>query len=100
VLCSEGEVRIPQHFGEVYTAYNELQRQQGYDLSRLRGQTVTHYTYRIANHPQGKEQTVVANLLVADGRIVGGDISSLALDGFMHGFAMPEPSLSLAGTVG
>lgn len=31
-----------------------------------------------------------ANLLILDGRVIGGDISSTELGGFMHGFHAPE----------
>ena len=46
------------------------------------------YAYRIGNHPSG-EQDVRANLLVYKNRLVGGDVCSLRLDGFMHGLLPP-----------
>ncbi len=76
-------VKIPEVWSEVYKNYNELQKKQGYDLSLFKGQTVTQYTYKILNHPKGEE--VFAHILVYDGVIIGGDIMSTAIDGFMEG---------------
>lgn len=74
-------VRIPQVFSEVYKQYNELQKDQGYDLTLFSGMTVTRYTYTVTNYPS--DDTVLAHLLVYDGVIIGGDVMSTALDGFM-----------------
>lgn len=53
------------------------------------GKTVKRYTYIIHNYPDETDQ-VRANLLVYDGKVIGGDICTLALDGFMHGFSPEE----------
>lgn len=87
--CDEGseqtrEIIIPETFSDVYTNYNELQKAQGYDLAKYCGERVTHYTY-IVNSYVGEDE-VYAHLLVLDGRVIGGDISSARLDGFMEGF--------------
>lgn len=78
------EIRIPEVFTPVYEDYNELQKQQGYDLSRYAGEDVTLYTYTVTNWPD-ESQTVVADLYVFRGEIVGGDVHSTNLDGFMVG---------------
>lgn len=78
------ELTIPAKFDEVYEGYNRLQLSQGFDLSRLRGETVKQWRYRVTNYPGCGN--VYASLLVKDGRVVGGDISSTELSGFMHGF--------------
>ena len=83
------EVVIPQEFGEVYQKYNELQKQQGLDLSRFAGKTCKRWVYRVVNYPEPGE-SVRATLLIADGRVIGGDLSSVALDGFMVGFLGKE----------
>lgn len=49
-------VTIPKEFNEVYEKYNKLQKQQ-----------------------------VRANLIVCEGQLVGGDVCSAELDGFMQG---------------
>ena len=82
------EIVIPLEFDEVYQNYNLLQQEQGFDLSRYCGRTMMRYAYRIGNHPSG-EQDVRANLLVYKNRLVGGDVCSLRLDGFMHGLLPP-----------
>ena len=69
---------IPKSFGSVYKNYNSLQRKAGFDLEPYRGREAFVYTYRLADAPG-----TAVNLIVVDGCIVGGDISSTALDGFM-----------------
>lgn len=87
------EITIPKTFDEVYTQYNEeIQLPEGYDLRRYAGKQVTLYVYRILNYPT--EDEVTANLLVAEGKVVGGDICSARLDGFMHGFTPPDGILA------
>lgn len=84
------EVVIPTEFSDVYLKYNELQLAQGFDLERLKGVCVKRWTYRITNYP-GTKDVIVANMLVLDGRVVGGDVCSTSLSGFMHGFS-PQDS--------
>lgn len=76
------EVIIPQTFNGVYDTYNELQKESGFDLRKYQGKRVRRYTYSV-NGYQG--QDVVANLLIYDGKVIGGDVSSVAQDGFMEG---------------
>lgn len=83
------EVVIPEKFGEVYSRYNKLQREQGFDLEKYKGKLVKRYTYAVNNYPNEPEY-VRANMLVINGQIIGGDICSLKLDGFMHGFKKQE----------
>ena len=81
----QANVTIPAQFDKVFAAYNEMQRAQGLDLSNYSGRTVQRYTYRVTNYP-GYEGTVLANLLVARGRVIGGDICAAEQNGFLHGF--------------
>lgn len=78
------EITIPSEFNEVYTSYNELQKQQGLDLTKYSGEDCTKYTYEILNY-DGNDK-IVANLLVLDGKVIGGDISETVKDGFMQTF--------------
>lgn len=80
------EVIIPEEWNEVYTKYNELQLQQGFDLSKYRGKTATVYTYTVMNY-DGKPDNMVANLVICDGKLIGADISCTELGGFMQGIA-------------
>ena len=82
------EVLIPAVFNDVYSSYNALQVSQGYDLAPLRGKTLQKYVYRILDYPGlPSDAPVVANILLKNGEVVGGDICSVGLDGFMHGFS-------------
>lgn len=79
------EVMIPAQFNDVYTAYNVMQQAQGFDLRPYAGQVCTQYLYKVENHPGDDE--VYATLLVCGDQIIGGDVASTRVDGFMHGFA-------------
>ena len=81
-------VRIPVEFDDVYEEYNALQRKQGFDLRKYRAHTVKRYTYEVTNYPTG-EQGVQANLLLYKNTVIGGEVLSPQLDGFLHGLAMP-----------
>ena len=81
------EVALPVRFGDVYASYNALQRAQGFDLLPYRGKTVKKYVFCIVGYPYApQDDTVRATLLVYRGSVIGGDISSVRPDGFMHGF--------------
>ena len=81
---SSDRVMIPRTFSQVFEQYNELQKQQGFDLSHCCGQEVEMYTYTVTNAPPDQGE-VLAVLYVSGGQVVGGDIHSTALDGFMVG---------------
>lgn len=75
-------VTVPDVFSDVYNNYNTLQLQSGYDLSLYKGCTITIYTYTI-NPPSNYDGDCVVNIMVYDNRVIGGDVSSRALGGFM-----------------
>ena len=79
------EVIIPSDFDETYESYNNYQKISGFDLSKYKGCRAKKYTYRVNNYPNTKEE-VIANLLIYNNKVIGGDISSTSLDGFTHGF--------------
>lgn len=83
------EVKIPQEFNNVFTRYNQLQQSQNYDLAPYAGKTVKRYVYAVTNYPDGA-QDWYATVLVHNGEVIGGDVSSTRQGGKMHGFAMPE----------
>lgn len=78
-------VYIPSDFDAVLQRYNAIQQAQGYDLTNHRGLKVTRYSYAITNYP-GYDSDVFINLLVSEGKVIGGDICSKQLGGFIHGF--------------
>lgn len=71
------EITIPETFGKVYLRYNELLKEGGYDLSSYKGKKCLRYTYRIPS------QNARANILVYNGKIIGGDISGITIDSVM-----------------
>ena len=77
----EADIIIPSEFNAVYTEYNNLQKKQGYDLSFYKGITVKKYTYEVKNYPNTVEN-VRANVLIYKDRVIGGDVSSIELNGF------------------
>ncbi len=79
------DVVIPNEFDAVYTEYNNLQKKFGMDLSNYKGKTVKQYSYEIMNHPNAESGLIVANILVYNGKIIGGDICNVKSNGFMHG---------------
>ncbi|MGI6772495.1 MAG: DUF4830 domain-containing protein [Clostridiales bacterium] len=86
------EVIIPSEFDDVYESYNKIQLEQNLNLKLYSGYRVKRWTYEITNYKgyEGKKGYIRANLLVYDGRVIGGDICSVELDGFMHGFKNPN----------
>jgi hypothetical protein len=76
------EIVIPQEFSVVFENYNELQKQQGFDLKRFAGKSAMLYSYEVTNYPSS--DIVLADLYIINNRVVAGDIHSTALDGFMH----------------
>ncbi len=81
------EVIIPTEFDETYTQYNEIQLNQGFDLKAYSGMRVKRWTYSVKNYPGHENKNYIRiNILVYEGVVVGGDVCSIELDGFMHGF--------------
>ncbi len=94
------EVIIPSEFDAGYTQYNEIQKLQGLDLEPYMGMRAKRWTYDILNYPgyEGKTGYIRANLIVFDGRIIGGDVCSLEQGGFIQGFDFPETATTLPVT--
>ena len=82
------EVVIPEEFGDIYEEYNALQKTQGLNLAKYKGKTVRRYTYEVINY-NGEDEIVYANLLIYKNRVIGADICSAKLEGFMHGLIAP-----------
>lgn len=78
-------VTIPAEFDKVFAAYNEMQKEQGLNLSKYKNKEVTRYTFSVSNYPD-YDGTVYANVLVYRNRVIGGDICSADVSGFVHGF--------------
>jgi hypothetical protein len=84
------EIIIPTEFDDTYTAYNDMQKEQGFDLTEYAGSRVKLWTYRVKNYEGYENKDCIhANILVHYGIVIGGDICSIESDGFMHGFSRP-----------
>ncbi len=80
---TEEQFTMPDNFDRVLSGYNELQKEQGLDLSKYTKKKVTHYTYRVTNYDN--EGAVYVNLLVYRSKIIACDVSS----GDPSGFVLP-----------
>ena len=81
----EVDVTLPSAFDKILTAYNELQMRQGLNLSKYKNKPVVRYTFTVTNYP-GADGPVLANVLVYRNRVIGGDLCSADITGFVTGF--------------
>ena len=74
-------ILLPEEFPDVLKNYNELQLRQGFDLTKYAGKEIKMYTYELAEDPAypGAE----CSLYVYRGKIIGGDIHSPEISGYM-----------------
>ncbi len=82
-------VKVPGQTSQIYERYNNLQKSQGYDLSKYAGKKVMRYVYEIRNYP-GTTAPVYATLLVYKDQIIGGDITDTGANGKIRGFQRPK----------
>ena len=80
---------LPEPLEEPYLTYNELQKEQGFDLTACCGRQVSRYTYAVTNYP-GRPSGVQLNLYICEGVPVAGDVCCPGADGFQHTLAFPE----------
>ena len=80
------ELQMPEQFGSEYQRYLELQRDQGFELTKYAGKRIRRYTYDVLNYPTG-ESGVTAHLLIYRNTVIGGEILG---NGFLNGLARPE----------
>ena len=74
---------LPEYFDNTISAYNKLQLEQGFDLTEQAGREITVYLFPVTNYPNDSGD-VLACLMTCKGKVIGGDIHSSELDGFMH----------------
>lgn len=84
--CDSGEtekqILIPETFNDVYSQYNAIQKQQGFDLEKYKGKKATMYTYCVTNY-DGSD-SVTADLIVYQGNLIGADLCDTDADnGFL-----------------
>ena len=78
----EVAVKIPDEFDAVFMEYNNLQKELGLDLSRYKRRDVMRYTYQVKNYPD-YQGVVYANILVYKNKVIGGDVCSADINGFV-----------------
>lgn len=86
------EVLIPKEFDAVYKKYNEVQKVQKLNLEKYKNKAVKRYTYEVTNYPN-HTGTVYVNILIYKDKVIGGDICSAEVNGFMHGFEITNKPL-------
>ena len=80
------EIVVPDSFDKIFIGYNEIQKQQGLDLTKYKNKKVMRYTYEVTNYPD-YNGTVYATVIVYRNKVIAGDICSADVKGFIHGFS-------------
>ena len=81
---TERTVLLPKKFEGTVRDYADMQTDQGYDFAFYSGLECRQFTYEVTNY-DGCDGTVYAVLYVKGTRVIGGDIHSAEINGFMHG---------------
>ena len=86
IPVTEQIVTLPAEFPPVLEQYNTLQLQQGFDLKQYKENEVEMYLYRLTNYsPPDNSSEVFACLYIYKDSVIGGDIHSASMTGFMIG---------------
>jgi hypothetical protein len=80
---STEEVTIPTEWGSDFADYLALEKSQGFDLEKYAGETAEVFTYAVLNYPDYPEN-VTANMIIKDGRLIGGEVMLNTDDGFIQ----------------
>lgn len=91
------DVQLPSESDEVIEMYNQIQTAQGLDIKKYLGKKAVRYTYEVKNYP-GKPENIRANIIMYKDKLIAGDICSIEINGFMHGFKAPEDIQSQMNT--
>ena len=81
-------ITLGETLEEPYLSYNALQLEQGFDLTRYCGKTLSRYTYVVTNYPDPARPCQL-NLYVCDGVVAAGDLVCTGENGFVAGLAFP-----------
>lgn len=74
-------VTIPYEFNETYIKYNMIQTEQGFDLSRYKGEKAVLVTCPVTNY--SGDEGVYAELIIRDTELIGAALVSDSCDGFI-----------------
>ena len=75
-------VALPARFDALLEDYNALQLAQSFDLRAAAGRTCLCCSYDLVGFPDW-DGRVIATLYLFRGRVIGGDVHTAAVDGFM-----------------
>ena len=82
-------LQLPEDLSAEWRDYLKLQQSQGLPFGDYAGCEAERYTYNILNYP-GVARGVQANIFVADGIVIAGDVVSTGEQSFQQGLAFPE----------
>ncbi len=74
---------LPTEFSDVYKNYNQLQKQNGFDLEKYKGFEVTRYTLKVFD--ENNRNDLYCHIYLHNGYLIGGDVATTAIDGYMKG---------------
>ena len=80
---------LPQPLSTAYEEYNQLQLEQGFDLTPYAGMQVKRYSYAVHNYP-GYPDQVQADLYLCGDTIIAGDILYYGDQGFVATLQFPK----------
>lgn len=75
-------VELPPAGDKTWAPYIEMQAENGYDMRPHCGKTVQKLSCPVI--VKGKEGAAEVHLFLADGQVIGGDVMTAALDGYME----------------
>lgn len=84
-LYSLQEVYVPIKFSETYMKYNELQKQQGFDMDPYKGEKCKMYVYKLKDYEIDNAQAYMS-VIVYRNRVIGGHISTMIKGCESHSF--------------
>ncbi|MDE5852650.1 MAG: DUF4830 domain-containing protein, partial [Oscillospiraceae bacterium] len=73
-LISEEQITLPEKFNSVLQEYNNLQKEQGFDLSKYAGKSCIKKRFSIFSKNISEDKDAVVDLLLFEGKLVGGDL--------------------------
>lgn len=84
-LLSEKEITVPDEFSPLFEEYNALQKLQGLDLEKFKGETAIQYIYSLSNCDIEGEKAY-ADIIVYGGRVIAGHLTNYLQNGNMYTF--------------
>lgn len=70
---------------EVFADYNDIQKENGFDLEDYIGKAVKRYTFEVCQESSADNGLLLAVVFTYKGEIIGADIHSPSVDGFIRG---------------